>query len=142
MRNFLAACALAALSSCANPFLENYSGTKFPVTEQAVILMAPPQDQSPIGRSAFIATQVLGDDEAIAAAQEVGATAVVWSKSYLNSTTDLTTRVQPVTSNTTTTIVGDVNAQVTTTQTDYQYIPETRTNHWWEYKAAFYRIPK
>ena len=73
---------------------------------------------------------------------EVGATAVVWSKSYLNSTTDLTTRVQPVTSNTTTTIVGDVNAQVTTTQTDYQYIPETRTNHWWEYKAAFYRLPK
>ena len=107
-----------------------------------MILMEAPQDQSPIGRSAFIATQVLGDDEAIAAAQEVGANAVVWSKSYLNSTTDLTTRVQPVTSNTTTTIVGDVNAQVTTTQTDYQYIPETRTNHWWEYKAAFYRMPK
>ena len=141
MKTFLAVCSLAALSSCANPFLENYSGQRFPATEQAVILMEAPEDQSPIGRSAFIATQVLGDDEARAAAQEVGATAVVWSKSYLNSTTDLTTRVQPVTSNTTTTIAGDVNAQVTTTQTDYQYIPETRTNHWWEYKAAFYRMP-
>ena len=89
----------------------------------------------------FIATQVVGDNEAIAAAKEIGATAVVWSKNYLNSTTNLTTRVQPVTSNTTTTIVGDVNAQVTTTQTDYQYIPETRTNHWWKYEAAFYRMP-
>ena len=142
MKTFLAVCSLAALSGCANPFLENYSGRRFPATDHAVILMEAPEDQSPIGRSAFIATQVLGDDEARAAAQEVGATAVVWSKSYLNSTTDLTTRVQPVTSNTTTTIVGDVNAQVTTTQTDYQYIPETRTNHWWEYKAAFYRLPK
>ena len=84
---------------------------------------------------------VVGDDEAIAAAKEIGATAVVWSKNYLNSTTNFTSRVQPVTSNTTTTIVGDVNAQVTTTQTDYQYIPETRTNHWWKYEAAFYRMP-
>jgi hypothetical protein len=142
MKTFLAVCSLAALSGCANPFLENYSGTRFPATEQVMILMEAPEGQSPIGRSAFIATQVLGDDEALAAAQEVGATAVVWSKSYLNSTTDLTTRVQPVTSNTTTTIVGDVNAQVTTTQTDYQYIPETRTNHWWEYKAVFFRMPK
>ena len=142
MKALLSISSLAALSSCANPFLENYSGTRFPATEHATLLMEAPEDHSPIGRSEFIATQILGDDEAIAAAQEVGATAVVWSKSYLNSTTDLTTRVQPVTSNTTTTIVGDVNAQVTTTQTDYQYIPETRTNHWWEYKAAFYRMPK
>ncbi len=130
---------LTFLAGCTNPFLENYSGARFPATDRAVIMMDHPADQKPIGRSEFIATQILGDSEAISAAQEVGATAVVWSKDYLNSTTDLTTRVQPVTSNTTTTIVGDVNAQVTTTQTDYQYIPETRTNHWWRYKAAFYR---
>ena len=141
MRTFLAACTLVGFSGCANPFLENYSGARFSPTAQAVVLMEAPKSQTPIGRSGFIATQVVGDNEAIAAAKEIGATAVVWSKNYLNSTTNLTTRVQPVTSNTTTTIVGDVNAQVTTTQTDYQYIPETRTNHWWKYEAAFYRMP-
>ena len=141
MRIFSAVCTLAALSGCANPFLENYSGARFSPTEQAVVLMEDPKDHLPIGRSGFIASQVVGDDEAIAAAKEIGATAVVWSKNYLNSTTNFTSRVQPVTSNTTTTIVGDVNAQVTTTQTDYQYIPETRTNHWWKYEAAFYRMP-
>ena len=60
-------------SRVANPFLENYSGSRFPATDHAVILMEAPEDQSPIGRSAFIATQVLGDEEALAAAQEVGA---------------------------------------------------------------------
>ena len=141
MRTILTACTLAAISGCANPFLENYSGARFSPTTEAVVLMEAPQSQSPMGRSSFITSQVVGDNEAIAAAKEIGATAVVWSKNYLNSTTNLTTRVQPVTSNTTTTIVGDVNAQVITTQTDYQYIPETRTNHWWEYEAAFYRMP-
>lgn len=130
------------LSGCANPFLENYSGTRYPSTENALILMAVPQDEQPIGRSEFIVSQVVGDKEAIEAACEVGATAVVWSKSYLNSTTDLTTRIQPVTSNTTTTISGDINAQVTTTQTDYQYVPESQTNHWWQYQASFFRSPK
>ena len=141
MKLLTAVAGLTILSGCANPFLENYSGARFPATDHAVIMMTHPEGQTPIGRSEFIATQMLGDREAIDAAKEVGANAVVWSKDYLNSTTDLTTRVQPVTSNTTTTIVGDVNAQVTTTQTDYQYIPETRTNHWWRYEAAFYRQP-
>ena len=43
MKTFLAVCSLAALSGCANPFLENYSGTRFPATDHAVILMEAPK---------------------------------------------------------------------------------------------------
>ena len=68
------------LAGC-SPFLNHYSGERWPKVKSAhVVMQAPsPDDVRWIGRSDFTSTRQLHDGDAIAAAKAVGADKVEWS---------------------------------------------------------------
>lgn len=74
------ACVAICAAGCANPFLANYAGERWPRTrEAAVVERAPAPDHVRwIGHSEFDAFEVLDDAAAIAAARAVGADLVEW----------------------------------------------------------------
>lgn len=77
----LLATGVLALGGCANPFLENYVGTRRPATTDPVRIVAK-ADMPRLGTSRFSKQMEIGklpgDDQARAAAAEVGAKAYWW----------------------------------------------------------------
>jgi len=79
----IAALALATLGGCAsNPFVDHYVGTRRDATTAPVRLLTE-QELPRLGTSSFdvdaVAGTVPGDQQALAAAQEIGAAAYWWS---------------------------------------------------------------
>lgn len=68
------------LAGCANRFLQNYAGERWPQTREARVVDAAPAPNGVrwIGYSEFDAFDVLDDAAAIAAAKAVGADLVEW----------------------------------------------------------------
>ena len=79
------------VAGCANPYLANYKGHKFPRTSSAKLVTVAPDSSSAdlIGVSTFSATTDPGQNAVIAAAEEVGADVVQWDRSFQGTATQL-----------------------------------------------------
>jgi len=74
--------ALIGLGGCSNPFLASYKGVRCPTVSTAHVSVRAPTDATLIGRSDFVTDVALGNPEAIAAAEEVGADIVQWERAF------------------------------------------------------------
>lgn len=114
----------AALAGC-NPFLENYNGQKFPHNSAAQALIVEPTGATKIGESKFYSIDDYSNDQAISAAENVGADFVIWDKKNAGEQTDWVP--QPM--------VTSAGPMTTTTVN----VPVPVTRMWYEYVASFYR---
>ena len=114
----------AALAGC-NPFLENYNGQKFPHNSTAQALIVEPTGATKIGESKFYSIDDYSNDQAISAAENVGADFVIWDKKKSGERTDWVQ--QPI-------LTGGAPTTAVTTN-----IPVQVTRMWYEYDAKFYR---
>ncbi|MDG2423867.1 MAG: hypothetical protein P8M22_07800 [Phycisphaerales bacterium] len=120
------------LAGCSNPFLVNYDGTRFPKTSTAKRITDVPDDSkfSLIGTSSFSSTATPGDNDAIAAAEQVGANMVQWDSAYQGTRTQL--ELEP--------IYGPYTSGAAMAEggslISVEYPVEER---WYRYHARFYR---
>lgn len=84
------------VAGCANPYVTNFKGTKFPRTNSAKRVMESPDSSQAdlIGTATFSSTVAPGDGDAISAAEEVGANMVQWDSTYQGTSTAL--ELEPV----------------------------------------------
>jgi len=73
----------ALAGGCANPFLSNYSGARCPPVNTAHVSVGPPASATLIGTSDFVTDVAIGNVQAIAAAERVGADIVQWDRAFL-----------------------------------------------------------
>lgn len=73
-------CGTVGLVGCTNEFLASYRGERFAPSASPRLVNAKPADAGLIGASDFVGGGALGDPEALAAASEVGADFVQWSR--------------------------------------------------------------
>lgn len=71
---------LGALSGCSNEFLTSYRGERFAPTENPQLVLVHPSTSGLIGTSNFVSGSGYGQSEALAAARDVGADFVQWSR--------------------------------------------------------------
>ena len=76
---------------CTNLYLAHYQGKQFTPTSEAKRVMQAPVASSAdlIGVSTFSTSSEIGNDQAIAAAERVGANMVEWDRSYQGKSTEL-----------------------------------------------------
>ena len=120
------------LLGCSNPFLTHYEGSKFPRTTSAKRVMDSPDLNSMdlIGTSTFATGTAPGNNDAVEAADAVGADQVQWDRSYQGSSTTLELKpiFGPYTSGTT---WAEGGAMVE--------VERPVTEKWYRYHARFYR---
>lgn len=71
---------LGALTGCSNEFLTSYRGERFAATENPQLVLVCPSTCGMIGTSNFVSGSGYGQSEALAAARDVGADFVQWSR--------------------------------------------------------------
>jgi hypothetical protein len=82
-RKLCAAVAALALGACSsNPFLDHYSGARYPEVPYATVVSEAPPSSQAIGSAEFTAAGGVGAEDALSAARAVGADAVAWGGSY------------------------------------------------------------
>lgn len=89
MRWFAAGTATAILAGCSNPFLESYRGARCPEVSTAHVAVRAPVDATLIGTSDFISEVAVGNPQAVAAAEIVGADIVQWDRAFLRQDVSL-----------------------------------------------------
>lgn len=121
-----------AVAGCANPYLANYKGQKFPRTTSAKLVMKAPDTSTVdlIGVSTFSAMNDPGSQAAITAAEEVGADLVQWDRSFQGTSTQL--ELQP--------IFGPYTSGAAWAEGGSLVdVERPVTEHWYRYHARFYR---
>jgi hypothetical protein len=120
------------VTGCSNLFLAHYDGKQFPRTSTATRVTQTPAESTAdlIGMSTFATSLDPGNDDAIAAAEQVGADMVEWDKSYQGTKTSLELRpiFGPYTSGTSWAEGG--------TLVD---VEQPISVKWYRYHARFYR---
>ena len=108
-----------ALVGC-NPFINHYSGERYPPVKTAKVVMEPPSPDKVdwIGRADFTIDRKVGDAQAIAAAKRVGADIVEWSDADAGASLEWTSA--PVSMNAWKGEVGMIPLPVIKKQTRYQ----------------------
>ena len=84
-RSLVVALLLPLLGACTNPFLSNYVGERWPSVPAVELLDKPPAPETArwIGHSNFDSFDALTNQQAIAAARQVGADLVEWKDESL-----------------------------------------------------------
>ena len=128
----LATSACLLLAGCSNPFVVNYKGSKFPQVSSASRVMETPDASQAdlIGQSTFLTAQDVNGDNAISAANSVGANFVEWDRSYKGTRTTL--ELQPIFGPYT----GGSDWAEGGSQVD---VERPVTQKWYRYHARFYR---
>jgi hypothetical protein len=116
-----------SLTGCMNAFVENYSGASYPKTKDVMVVQEAPEHSKLIGTSSFVTTDMIANSDAIEAAKEVGASAVKWSRTFENQTTEYSS--QP--------IFTETNSDGETVQQISVPVPETV--NWYRIDASFWR---
>lgn len=145
-RAFFALSVVVFAGCRSNGFTSFYVGSKFDPVEMASELpteYAATRSRE-IGHANFVSGSGEDSVEAIEAAKKVGADAVWWTKSYRNTTQH--SGVIPWTTPQTAYVSGNYGGwggsgtySGLVTYNTTTYIPYTTTNHWFEYKARFFR---
>ena len=115
----------AILSGC-NAFTENYQGERFERVSHAHLVESAPEDARKIGEARVLTCEELKADDAVAAAEEIGAHYVIMSR------IDLGERDLPV--GTTMMVSGGPGGSPIGVN-----LPVPVTRLWYEYVADFYR---
>ena len=128
----IVASACLMLTGCSNPFLQNYKGSTFPHVSSATRVMQTPDTTQVdlIGQSTFLTSHGVNDQDAIAAANSVGANFVEWDSTYKGTTTTL--ELQP--------IFGPYTSGASWAEGGSQVdVERPVTEKWYRYHARFYR---
>jgi len=80
VRELIGGLVILGASGCTNQFLANYQGARLDPVSHAKSVTEKPADCGLIGTSTFVSAGSFGEPEAVAAASEVGAEFVQWSK--------------------------------------------------------------
>ena len=80
VRELIGGLVILGASGCTNQFLANYQGARLDPVSHAKSVTERPVDCGLIGTSTFVSAGSFGEPEAVAAASEVGAEFVQWSK--------------------------------------------------------------
>ncbi len=137
--------ALLALSGCqSNGFRKFYQGERCAKVPFAQVCNGPPSGARLIGASGFISAGGEDNRHALAAARALGADWVCWSAQYANTTSH--TASIPITTPTQSSsyVTGyygstPYSGTVTSYGSQTNYYPVNYVNHWFIYKADFYR---
>lgn len=116
-----------SLAGCMNAFVENYSGATYPKTKDVMVVQEAPEHSRLIGTSSFVTSEMIANSDAIDAAKEIGASAVKWSRTFENQTTEYSS--QP--------IYTETNSEGETIQQISVPVPETV--NWYRIDASFWR---
>ena len=116
-----------SLAGCMNAFVENYSGASYPKTKDVMVVQEAPEHSKLIGTSSFVTTDMIANSDAIEAAKEVGASAVKWSRTFENQTTEYSS--QPIFTETNSD--GETVQQIS--------VPVPQTVNWYRIDASFWR---
>ena len=116
-----------SLAGCMNAFVENYSGASYPKTKDVMVVQEAPEHSKLIGTSSFVTTDMIANSDSIEAAKEVGASAVKWSRTFENQTTEYSS--QPIFTETNSD--GETVQQIS--------VPVPQTVNWYRIDASFWR---
>ena len=119
-------CLCATVLQACNPFVDHYSGTRFPPGSMAQLVESAPENVTQIGESVFATSEQCTSKEALTAAQKIGAQYVVFEKVDLGERKSWEQ----------TTMMTRAGASGGTMPVN---VPVPVTRNWHEYRATFYR---